>query len=112
MGETTMNLQHAPRRDPHSVSVTTRKRGFMGHFFRVIFYIWNALMLFWFVGYILTFKEFLGKADSAASQAGTAVGGVLGIGMIFIVWCVGLIVFGGLMLATRGKLVTTTKHMR
>ncbi len=94
-----------------TVSVTVRKRGFFGHVFRVIHWIFQITMVFSMGSYLVFVFDEMSKNKAAAETAGTAIGGFLGIWLIIAVWLVGTIIFGGLSFATRGKLITTTRDV-
>ena len=93
----------------NTISETKRKRGFFGHIFRILFFLWNAAMLAWFISYLGFFGTSLSEKDEAAAQVGTVIGGFIGTGLLLMVWTVGAFVTGMLMLATRGRLITTTR---
>lgn len=91
--------------------VETRKRGFFGWIFALLFWGFNALMLLWLVLGAQNSNEATAALTNDAERAGAAIGTAIGIGMILFVWAVGAIVFGALSYFTRGNLVMveTTK---
>lgn len=90
-----------------TVTVTTRKRGFFGHAFKWLFFIFNAAMAWWMIAYWMQLAE--GPAAvTEAQKAGRALGGAAGTGFIMTMWLMGGAILGGLALATRGKEVSVT----
>jgi hypothetical protein len=79
----------------------TRRRGFFGWVFLLIFLAFNALMLLWLISY---WGE-LGKvvASGEAERVGRAIGGTIATGMILFVWASGSVITGLLALLTRGR---------
>ena len=78
------------------------KRGFFGKLILWGFWIFQALMLVWLIGYWGTIGEQMDTATSDAAQAGTAIGGTLGTGMIVFFWLAGTVILGVFALLTRG----------
>ena len=79
----------------------TRKRGFFGWIFLLLFIAFNALMLLWLVAY---WSQLSGTtAASEAEQAGRAIGGAIGSGMLLSIWAMGDIILGIFVLLTRGR---------
>jgi DNA-directed RNA polymerase subunit RPC12/RpoP len=79
------------------------KRGFFGKLFKWSFILFNVLMVVWMVAYM---GEIGGVMDSAADeyeQAGTAIGGTLGVGMLLVFWVLVDIILGLFVLFTRPK---------
>lgn len=79
----------------------TRKRGFFGWLFLLLFIGFNLLMLLWLVSY----WSHLGALSPAsdAERAGTAIGGTIGSGMLITLWAMGDIILGLFVLLTRGR---------
>ena len=78
-----------------------RKRGFLGWIFLLLFIAFNLLMLAWLVGY----WSMLGgmQPGSDAEEAGRAIGGAIGSGMLLTVWALGDIILGLFVLLSRGR---------
>ncbi|MEI8715864.1 MAG: hypothetical protein EOS05_10370 [Mesorhizobium sp.] len=91
---------------PHIERIEKRKRGFFGMIFWWMFLAFNALMGLWiFYAIKISSEHFQATAD-AASQAGTAIGGTLAVGMLLWLWLFGDIILGLLVALSRGKKVT------
>lgn len=79
----------------------TRKRGFFGWTFRILFILFNIFMLLWLFSYWGSLSEM--NVASDAERAGAAIGGTIGSGMILTVWVFGDIILGLFVLFTRGR---------
>lgn len=80
----------------------TRKRGFFGWVFLLIFFAFNALMIAW----LLTYWGAIGGHLSSGNDAyrtGAAIGATIGTGMIFFFWAAGALITGLFALLTRGR---------
>ena len=80
-------------------------RGPFGKIVKWTFILFNVAMLCWLVSYCATIGESMNSAGSDAEQAGTAIGGTLGVGLLIFVWGFGDIILGLFVLLTRGKKV-------
>lgn len=87
-------------------TVSKRKRGFFGWIVAILFWGFHLLMVAWLISYLGIVGEQYGDAASEAAQAGTAIGGTIGTGMILSIWVFGTIILGFMMFFTRGDLVT------
>ena len=79
----------------------TRKRGFFGWVFLVLFILFNLIMLFWMWGGMSAATSTV--ANGAAEEAGRAIGTAIGAGVILFVWVAGAIILGLFALLTRGR---------
>ena len=79
------------------------KRGLFGKLFKWTLILFNILMVAWLLSYFNVIGEQMSSAASDAEQAGTAIGGTLGVGMILSVWVIGDIILGLAALLTRPK---------
>jgi hypothetical protein len=79
------------------------KRGFFGKIFKWSLILFNLLMIAWLVSYFGAISEQMDTAASEAEQAGAAIGGTIGTGMILTVWVFGDIILGLAALLTRPK---------
>jgi len=79
------------------------KRSFFGKIIKWSFIIFNLIMLLWAVAGGGTVSDGVASAGSDAEAAGAAIGGALGMGMIFILWVIGDIILGIFVLFTRPK---------
>lgn len=84
------------------VLIETRKRGFFGWVFLLVFLAWNGLMVLWLGGYSMHSSSVVEQASSEAARAGATIGTGLGVMMILFVWVAGAVVTGLLALLTRG----------
>lgn len=88
-----------------------RKRGFFGIVFKWLFILFNVAMIAWVVAVLSLAGDQMGAATSEAEQAGTAVGTVLGMGMLMTFWVMGDIILGLLVLFTRGSRILITEEV-
>lgn len=79
----------------------TRKRGFFGWIFLILFWAFNALMLFWLISYFNVIGQT--EVHSSAEAAGRTIGGTIGTGMLLFMWAAGAIILGIITLLTRGQ---------
>lgn len=77
------------------------KRGFFGKLFKWSLILFNVLMVIWLVAYAGELAELSGATTSDAEQAGLAIGGTLGVGMLLVIWVIGDIILGLATLLTR-----------
>jgi hypothetical protein len=78
---------------------TRGKTGFFGTIFRILFWGWQALMIFWLTTYS---GQVAPKLDVATSHAGHVIGATLSIGTIVFFWLAGSVSLGLFVLFTRG----------
>lgn len=81
----------------------TRKRGFFGWVFLLLFLAFNAFMAFWLFSYWGDLSSTTAASD--AERAGKAIGGTVGSGLILMIWVAGSVITGMLALLTRGQRV-------
>jgi len=80
------------------------KRSFFGKIIKWSFIIFNLIMIAWaFAGGGAVSDQMAASSGDSAAEVGTAIGGALGMGMIFVLWAVGDIILGIFMLFTRPK---------
>lgn len=79
----------------------TRKRGFFGWVFLLLFILFNIFMLVWMVGGMSSATSTVAVGE--AQQAGRAIGTALGAGIILFIWMAGAIILGLFALLTRGR---------
>lgn len=89
------------------VRTETRKRGFIGKLFLVLFWGFNAIMALALFRGLTSSARRLAEASTEAQQAGTAVGAAIGTGMILVIWAAGAVILGLVLLITPGKTVIT-----
>lgn len=79
----------------------TRKRGFFGWSFLLLFYAFNALMLWSTIVGLSSVGHSV--PDTPEGQAGAALGAALGMGFLLAFWACGAIILGTLVFVTRGS---------
>lgn len=79
------------------------KRGFFGKLFKWGFIIFNLVMVFWLFSYWADIGEMSAQTTDSASQTGMAIGATLGTGMLLVLWAVGDVILGLLVMFTRPK---------
>lgn len=91
--------------------IERRKRGVIGTIFLLLFWAFNALMVFaLFVGLSDSGAE-MQKLTSEAERSGYAAGTAIGTMMIVMVWAAGALILGLFVLLTRGnKVVIETRE--
>lgn len=77
--------------------------GFFGVLWRILFWGWQILMLVSCAGGLLSMGEELARnpAQNEWEEAGINIGITLGLGMNFVIWASGSVVFGIPMVLTR-----------
>jgi hypothetical protein len=80
------------------------ERGIFGKLVKLLFVLFNLLMLFWLFAYWANVTPVMSEGSSA-EQAGAAIGSAIGTGLIFMIWGTGAVVLGIPLLLTRGKRV-------
>jgi hypothetical protein len=81
------------------------RRGLFGWLFRIVFWLFNLLMLAWIATYwgSLSSIHVDSPAHPHAAQMGLALGGTIGTGVIMVFWAIGAFILGMLVLFTRGR---------
>lgn len=87
-----------------------RRRGFVGKLFLGLFWLFNGLMLWWFLDYCWRISSIVSPADSDAARAGAAIGVTMAVGMIAFFWVAGAVILGLFAILTRGARVTIEEH--
>jgi Na+-driven multidrug efflux pump len=88
-----------------TIRTERRKRGFFGWVFLILFFIFNALMLYGTVAGLAQTGEQIGQAATEAERAGATIGTAIGVSMILIVWAAGALILGLLVMLTPGRKV-------
>ncbi len=91
-----------------TVQIEKRKRGVFGWAIAIVFWGFQGLMVWWFFAASVGMSGVYEGVDSDAGRAGAAIGMGIGITMIFVIWGAGSLIFGMMMLVTRGKKIITT----
>lgn len=81
-----------------------RERGALGIIFLILFWVFNAVMLFWLISYWNRVGGDLVEGDDAR-RTGAAIGVTIGTGMLFFFWVAGAVILGLFALLTRGQRV-------
>ena len=89
----------------------TRKRGFFGWIFLLIFLAWNLLLAYAFLAGLSNVATSNGPTD-AASRAGAAIGTTIGAGLILGIWAAGALITGLFALLFRGSKVIVEETRR
>ena len=84
-----------------------RRRGAFGWIGIALFWGYNALMAVWLLAGIGVIDARYDTAASEAEQDAMAAGLAVGAGFIIVVWVMGAVVLGKLMLAMRGRTVSS-----
>jgi TM2 domain-containing membrane protein YozV len=87
----------------------TRKRGFFGIIFRILFYAFNIFMLLWVSVLWYGLANLTGQHDIRNPATGAA--GLAGTGMIAIMWLLGDAILGALVLMTRGSKIVVEEQI-
>lgn len=86
-----------------------RKRGIFGTI------VWWAFLAFQALMALVLYHAITGAADvaqtatDAGGRAGAAIGGTLAAGFLLMVWLIGSLILGIIVLLSRGKTVTTER---
>lgn len=86
-----------------TVRLEKRTRGLFGWIFLILFWAFNALMLFSLIAGLSGTADQAATLTSEAEKAGHAIGTALGVGMIVAIWVSGAVILGLFVLFTRGK---------
>jgi len=79
------------------------KRSLFGKIIKWGFIVFNVIMLLWVFAGGGAASDAVTTAGSDAEAAGAAIGGALGMGMLFVMWVIGDIILGLFVLFTRPK---------
>lgn len=79
------------------------KRGFFGKLFKWSFILFNILMAVWLVAYMGEIDGVMEGSADEYEQAGTAIGGTIGVGMLLTFWVFVDVILGLFVLFTRPK---------
>jgi hypothetical protein len=80
-----------------------RVRGWFGKIVKLIFILFNVLMLIWLISSMGVVGNVYNSASSSAEQAGASIGAAIGMGFIVSIWGFGDIILGLFVLLTRGE---------
>jgi hypothetical protein len=89
-----------------TTTITTHKRGFFGRIWQILFWLFQAIMVALIWANYSAVKEVGGDCANTACGAGVALGAGMVAATGWLVWILGTVILGILLLATRGKLVT------
>jgi hypothetical protein len=85
------------------VRTEKRERSVAGKLIKWAFIAFNVLMAVWIVGGLHSVSKI--QAHSAAEQIGTGIGATIGITVILVLWALGDLILGILVLVSRGDKV-------
>ena len=83
------------------VRTEKRERSFAGHLVKRIFIGFNLLMIVWIFGGLYSVSKI--PTHSAVEQIGSAIGTTIGVTLLLILWALGDLILGFLVLLTRGN---------
>jgi hypothetical protein len=89
--------------------VESRQRSFVGKLFKWAFIGFNFLMLWWMGDYLVHISNVYSTAGSDAGRAGASIGAFMGLSAIIMLWMLGDIILGLMVLFTRGKKIITER---
>jgi hypothetical protein len=85
------------------VRTEKRERSAIGKVIKWIFVAFNLLMAAWLVGGLYSVSKL--QTFSAAEQIGAGIGATIGVAVLLVLWALGDLILGILVLVTRGKKV-------
>jgi hypothetical protein len=85
------------------VRTEKRERSVAGKAIKWIFVAFNLLMAAWIVGGLYSVSKL--QTFSAAEQIGAGIGATIGVAVLLVLWALGDLILGILVLVTRGKKV-------
>lgn len=88
-----------------TVRIEKRQRGIFGWIFLILFWGFNALMLFALFAGMSDNSAGYQTLTSEAEKTGYAVGTAIGAGLIVMFWAAGAVILGLFVILTRGKKV-------
>lgn len=94
-----------------TITTEKRTRGFVGWIVVIVFWAFQLLMGSWLVEALsLTAQQFT-KATNSYEQAGATIGTGIGVMFILIIWVLGSLILGMMLLFTRGRKVLITREI-
>lgn len=85
-------------------------RTFFGKIVKWLFIAFNIMMLFWLVSGMFVAGDVADQAINDAERAGTVIGTTIAAGMLIMLWALGDIILGLLVLVTRRKKIITVEE--
>ena len=83
----------------------TRERSALGKLIKWVFIAFNIAMIIWIVGGLTAASKI--QVHSVAEQAGLAIGSAIGFASLLVLWAIGDIILGILVLFSRGDKIIT-----
>src|SRR4051812_31354537 len=83
----------------------TRERTALGKLIKWAFVAFNIAMIIWIVGGLTAASKI--QVHSAGEQAGLAIGSAIGVASLLVLWAIGDIILGILVLFSRGDKIIT-----
>lgn len=90
-----------------TIRIEKRKRGIFGKIFIILFWLFNALMLFAIISGASGSGDAMNALSSDAERAGYAAGTAIGMGFLVMLWTAGAVILGLFVMLTRGSKVIT-----
>jgi hypothetical protein len=79
------------------------RRGPIGFIAKWLFILFNIFMIMWAWVAITSISDLYQSSEGGAEQAGTAVGGTIGLTMLMVFWVLGVIVLGAFTYFTKPR---------
>jgi hypothetical protein len=83
----------------------TRERSALGKLIKWLFIAFNIAMIIWIVGGLTAASKI--QVHSVAEQAGLAIGSAIGFASLLVLWAIGDVILGILVLFSRGDKIIT-----
>lgn len=93
-----------------TITTETRKRGLFGWIVAILFWGWNAIMGWSFIGGLGATGEGYKSAATNGQQTAYTIGSTIGFGLILMLWMFGAVILGLMMMFTRGKTTLVTRE--
>lgn len=85
-------------------------RSAFGKLVKWVFIIFNVVMLVWVIAGFGVAGDAMDQTVNEAERAGAAIGSTIGIGLIIMLWALGDIILGIIVLLTRRKKLITLEE--
>jgi len=85
-------------------------RSAFGKLVKWVFIIFNVLMLIWVIAGFGVAGDSMDQTVNEAERAGAAIGSTIGIGLIIMLWALGDVILGIMVLLTRRKKLVTIEE--
>jgi len=85
-------------------------RSAVGKLVKWLFIIFNILMLIWVIAGFGVAGDSMDQSINEAERAGAAIGSTIGVGLIIMLWALGDVILGIMVLLTRRKKLITIEE--